>query len=982
MSRISLALPLLCAVALGATSAIPYSKISDGAQFGDDFVSQKSSASAPSGSYGHAYSQSADTRSASSSYSSASVSGAVPAYTYGGQDASAAGQFQAQVSSNGDKGALPFWWMGSDSPFLQAGKQSSGGCTSNGCLASTTYQSSGLSASEHQEAKMKSNPFLQGLGAGQQNTASSGASANSLQQESGYGASKKPFLNGASSHNRVSGAASYQDSSFSAGYAQQSQQASGSAGNPFLQQQVPQVSQTGESQFPGYPESEVPVPQLPEQNSFKLTCTGQNQICVPFHLCSYEGYVTGKGLTQVRSGPQECDTNRETCCTIKPADQASAGSSGGGIFGPGNGNGNQPDLSTGEISHAGGAESNGYLPPIGGSSSDRVTSITNLPKEPEQEGASNIPTNIIPFVDSPPPQVGCAAALRCIEELFCTLEGVISTERQTFSSEQLIRRVPLSSCKNPDNGIIGKCCRDPNYVDPWPAGNLPANYSGGFDEQGFPTILNLSKTRPTKKRPNNGGAGNGPRPVISTSYTSPVGVKISSKPSPIGVKTSPKPSPTVFVQNNYPQPTPIAQAPYEGPVKSARPFVPHQVSKPFAPQQPVPQPFVPQQPAPQPFVPQQPAPQPFVPQQPAPQPFVPQQPAPQPFVPQQSVPQPFVPQQPAPQPYVKNNFIPSSTNQNPSIIPTYAPGSQCGRRNVVPRPNGLTDVDVAFGEIPWQAMVLSNTDRKLLCSGAIVAPNAVITAASCVQGLNPATVSVKVGEWKLGYELKHEEPLPFEILNVVSIAPYQAPFQSANSGNEIAMLFLERDMKLDQHVDVLCLPEGQPRPPQPGRKCIATGWGKVILEVHAAGALMHSIDVDVLGQEQCLERISAAENQIPLDDSLFCAKAHRKNNNMCQVDFGGPLACDRGDGFFELAGIYNQDTGCLPLNQVATFSKIPSRWIENTMANPPKYPNNEYLSPVSSGQNPFVHSHGPKVPCECEDHELLPAGSSQYLPPV
>lgn len=55
--------------------------------------------------------------------------------------------------------------------------------------------------------------------------------------------------------------------------------------------------------------------------------------------------------------------------------------------------------------------------------------------------------------------------------------------------------------------MIGKCCRDPNYVDPWPTGNLPANYSGGFDEQGFPSYLMISKTRPPTKKPapNKGG---------------------------------------------------------------------------------------------------------------------------------------------------------------------------------------------------------------------------------------------------------------------------------------------------------------------------------------------------------------------------------------------------------------------------------------------------------------------------------------------
>lgn len=87
---------------------------------------------------------------------------------------------------------------------------------------------------------------------------------------------------------------------------------------------------------------------------------------------------------------------------------------------------------------------------------------------------------------------------------------------------------------------------------------------------------------------------------------------------------------------------------------------------------------------------------------------------------------------------------------------------------------------------------------------------------------------------------------------------------------------------------------------------------------------MHSVDVDVLSNDECQQRISGAESYIDLDDSLVCTKAHRQNNNMCQVDLGGPLACDRGDGYYELAGVYNQDTGCLPTNQVHSPSlKIP-----------------------------------------------------------
>lgn len=41
-------------------------------------------------------------------------------------------------------------------------------------------------------------------------------------------------------------------------------------------------------------------------------------------------------------------------------------------------------------------------------------------------------------------QAGCAAALLCVEDQYCTLEGVISPEPVALSSKQLLRRVPLS----------------------------------------------------------------------------------------------------------------------------------------------------------------------------------------------------------------------------------------------------------------------------------------------------------------------------------------------------------------------------------------------------------------------------------------------------------------------------------------------------------------------------------------------------------
>jgi len=41
----------------------------------------------------------------------------------------------------------------------------------------------------------------------------------------------------------------------------------------------------------------------------------------------------------------------------------------------------------------------------------------------------------------------------------------------------------LQDCADPDTGAIGKCCRDPNYKDPWPGGMLMKNNGDGHLHQ-------------------------------------------------------------------------------------------------------------------------------------------------------------------------------------------------------------------------------------------------------------------------------------------------------------------------------------------------------------------------------------------------------------------------------------------------------------------------------------------------------------------
>jgi hypothetical protein len=165
------------------------------------------------------------------------------------------------------------------------------------------------------------------------------------------------------------------------------------------------------------------------------------------------------------------------------------------------------------------------------------------------------------------------------------------------------------------------------------------------------------------------------------------------------------------------------------------------------------------------------------------------------------------------------------------------PGQPAGNKN---------NLEVDFGEIPWQAMVLLETNRSLLCGGVITAPDVVVTSAHCVDGyvqlftlkrkrsenkmiyrLEPRSVMIKGGEWKLGVD---DEPKTFQIVRVSKIFKHPA-YQPGNLQYDLAMLMLEENLRFAEHINPICLPQlGTPEVYNRKTQCITTGWGKQVLQ--------------------------------------------------------------------------------------------------------------------------------------------------------
>ncbi|XP_063836491.1 uncharacterized protein LOC135085654 [Ostrinia nubilalis] len=255
---------------------------------------------------------------------------------------------------------------------------------------------------------------------------------------------------------------------------------------------------------------------------------------------------------------------------------------------------------------------------------------------------------------------------------------------------------------------------------------------------------------------------------------------------------------------------------------------------------------------------------------------------------------------------------------------------QCGLLNGQKPYGNRNDLEVDFAEIPWQAMVLLQTNRSLLCGGVITRPDVVVTSASCVDGLDAKNVLIKGGEWKLGVD---DEPLPFQIVQVKTIVKH--PYYKIGSlKNDAAILVLSENLRLAKNIQPICLPEsGETLDAfyNGAGECIVTGWGKQVLQAHLAGSIMHSLNVSLLNPGECQAKLSSDYPHLLEQydqDSCACGQPLNPVNNICKVDIGSALACTTDNSHYVLRGLYSWDSGCQTGNQIAAFYKFDLEWYE------------------------------------------------------
>ncbi|XP_052858972.1 phenoloxidase-activating factor 2-like [Drosophila gunungcola] len=233
----------------------------------------------------------------------------------------------------------------------------------------------------------------------------------------------------------------------------------------------------------------------------------------------------------------------------------------------------------------------------------------------------------------------------------------------------------------------------------------------------------------------------------------------------------------------------------------------------------------------------------------------------------------------------------------------------CGIRNVGGLDidlQGATDYESDMAEFPWTVAIMQSGNYSF--TGSLIHPQVVLTAAHRVRMWE--TYTVRAGEWDFKTE---SERLPYQEKNVLRIIKHPR-YNNKNLANDVALVILEEPFKLDDHINVICLPKQELVPP-PFTTCIANGWGKDAFgDSGKYMAIMKRVPLNIVESNYCQNRLRKTRlgPSFNLDNSFICAGGQH-DVDTCQGDGGAPLACPLGEpaeNRFQLSGLVSWGIGC------------------------------------------------------------------------
>ncbi|XP_078413694.1 granzyme K-like [Cetorhinus maximus] len=207
-----------------------------------------------------------------------------------------------------------------------------------------------------------------------------------------------------------------------------------------------------------------------------------------------------------------------------------------------------------------------------------------------------------------------------------------------------------------------------------------------------------------------------------------------------------------------------------------------------------------------------------------------------------------------------------------SLTPTYNGVEIIGGRKVKPHSK------------PYMASIQVRKGTKSYghwCGGALIRRGWILTAAHCKLD---KPIQVVLGAHSLSRNEKSQQKLEVEKQH-----PHPQ-FNIKTTENDIMLLQLSKDAKINKDVKLLPLPQDKHADVKPGTCCTVAGWGVRTAKSKSPSDTLREVMLYVIDRKTCNSKDYYNRKPVVTED-MICASDSKGREDAAKGDSGGPLIC-------------------------------------------------------------------------------------------